>query len=414
VSIDADVLVVGAGPAGCAVAIKLARAGWQVALAEQHAFPRRKVCGECIAAGNLLLLDELGVGPEFHDMAGPEIRRFGWMRAGTTVVADAPACDAGPYRYGRALGRERLDALLLERARAVGVDVRQPAKVHAVRADSGLHECAIRSLDSGVERTLRVRMVVDAHGSWESSAGWLPAACDAGVKAARHDSDLFAFKANFRNTRLHAGYLPVIAFDGGYGGMVVADGGRTTLAACIRRDALRAGRKLEPGSSAGVAMQALLQRSCRGVREALDGAQIDGGWISVGPLQPGIRIGRHDGRFRVGNAAGEVHPLIGEGISMALQSAVLLAGALGRRPASQWEPAALAGIQREYANAWRAAFAPRLRLAAVFAHIAMRPALSWATGALLQRWPPLLEEAARWSSKSRAAVVRLSMTPELV
>ena len=54
-----DVAVVGAGPAGAAAAILLARAGWSVALVERQAFPRRKVCGECIAASNLALLDAL-------------------------------------------------------------------------------------------------------------------------------------------------------------------------------------------------------------------------------------------------------------------------------------------------------------------------------------------------------------------
>ena len=42
---DADVLVMGAGPAGSAVAILLAQAGWRVLIVEQHDFPRRKVCG---------------------------------------------------------------------------------------------------------------------------------------------------------------------------------------------------------------------------------------------------------------------------------------------------------------------------------------------------------------------------------
>ncbi|MBC7734992.1 MAG: FAD-dependent monooxygenase, partial [Bacteriovorax sp.] len=55
-----DAVIVGAGPSGSAAAILLARAGWAVALVEKQAFPRRKVCGECIAASNLPLLHALG------------------------------------------------------------------------------------------------------------------------------------------------------------------------------------------------------------------------------------------------------------------------------------------------------------------------------------------------------------------
>jgi flavin-dependent dehydrogenase len=69
---DYDAIVVGGGPAGSTVAIRLAEAGWSVALVEQKEFPRRKVCGECIAATNLDLLDALGPDDcrdEFHGVS---------------------------------------------------------------------------------------------------------------------------------------------------------------------------------------------------------------------------------------------------------------------------------------------------------------------------------------------------------
>ena len=64
-----DALIVGAGPAGSSAAALLARAGWSVAIVEKQAFPRRKVCGECVAASNLPLLEALGISPavlSFH------------------------------------------------------------------------------------------------------------------------------------------------------------------------------------------------------------------------------------------------------------------------------------------------------------------------------------------------------------
>ena len=59
-----DVLVVGAGPAGSAAAQWLARAGRQVLLVDQHAFPRDKVCGDGLIADALRALDRLGVRDE--------------------------------------------------------------------------------------------------------------------------------------------------------------------------------------------------------------------------------------------------------------------------------------------------------------------------------------------------------------
>ena len=118
-----DAIIIGAGPAGSSAAILLARAGWSVALVEKQRFPRRKVCGECIAASNLPLLDALGIGAGFEASAGPDLHRVALMQGARTILADLPAADHPRHAWGRALGRETLDSLLLEQARADGAVV---------------------------------------------------------------------------------------------------------------------------------------------------------------------------------------------------------------------------------------------------------------------------------------------------
>jgi flavin-dependent dehydrogenase len=403
-SVDADVLVIGAGPAGSAIAILLAKAGWRVVVAEQHDFPRRKVCGECIAAGNLSLLDQLGIGPAFREVAGPELRQVGWMSASSTIIADLPACEDGPYQYGRALGRDRLDTLLLARARALGVSVLQPAKVRRVHGSVGHLKCEISTGQRLPPRTLEALIVVDAQGSWGPGAGFL--------RPPPRASDLFAFKANFVDTSLAAGLLPVLSLNGGYGGIVTADRGLTTLACCIRRDALQRCRQFAPLASAGAAVDACLRRSCRGVRDALRDARLDGPWLAIGPVRPGIRVGSEPGRFRIGNAAGEAHPLIGEGISMALQSALLLAHELTRQPPAMIDASRADSLQRAYVARWRQAFEPRVRLAAAFAQVAMHPLLARPAESMLRRWPSLLTRAARFAGKAQRAVTPILSTGE--
>ena len=398
---DCDVLVIGAGPAGAASAILLAQAGWHVIIVEQHTYPRRKVCGECIAAGNLELLDELGIGPDFRRAAGPELRRIGWMGASLTSTADMPPCTGGPYRYGRAVGRDWLDTKLLQRAASLGVVALQPARARTVGGDLGGYECVVDSLPGG-PRTLRTPLIVDAHGSWERGPAYSTNEQAGTARIPRRNSELLAFKANFRNASLAPGFLPVLVLPGGYGGMVVADGGLTTLACCLRRDTLSACRALLPRASAGAAVEAFLRRSCSGVQEALQGAHREGAWLSVGPLRPGVRVGVGKGVFRVGNAAGESHAVIGEGISMALQSSALLATMLTRRPATAIRGRVGIELLRSYAAAWRRAFAPRLRLGAIYAHLAMRPRLAEPARALLRRWPTLLRGAAQLAGKAAA------------
>jgi flavin-dependent dehydrogenase len=416
-SADADVLIIGAGPAGASAAIRLATSGWHVILIEQHNYPRHKVCGECIAAGSWALLDELGVGSELRQLAGPDLRQVGWMGADRTLIAQMPACPHGSYRYGRALGRDYLDSVLVERARSLGVTMLQPARLLGVSGTVGRFECRyeLRSHQAAgatplrTERTLRAAVVIDAHGSWERGPTVSGTEPGTARRVSKSNSDLLAFKASFRNARLPSGFLPVIALHGGYGGMVISDHERTTLACCIRRDALEKCRRDAPGEAAGAAIESYLRRSCHGVAEALGDAQRDGPWLSVGPVRPGIRIATSDGVLRVGNAAGETHPLIGEGIGMALQSAALLAVQLGHKPAVAYDSKHFGRIQRTYAAQWRRQFQARLRIAQLYAYIAMNPALSPTAQRILARLPRALTFAAQIAGKARPAPVRRSL-----
>ena len=162
-----------------------------------------------------------------------------------------------------------------------------------------------------------------------------------------------------------------------------------------------------------------MRRECRGVREALAPAHRLGSWLAAGPLRPGMRLSAAgDGTFPIGNAAGEVHPIIGEGISMALQSAYLLCeGLAGSADAFRRDaPGQMSrqAIRARYLSQWRAHFSRRMRLAACLAHAAMRPGAAAALLPLLRRAPALLGTAARLSGKTRCAVRPSEALPGLI
>lgn len=69
--INTDVLIIGAGPAGSAAAITLAKTGRQVLLIDQHDFPRDKICGDGLIPDAMLALERLGVLEEVHAVATP-------------------------------------------------------------------------------------------------------------------------------------------------------------------------------------------------------------------------------------------------------------------------------------------------------------------------------------------------------
>ncbi|TIQ33547.1 MAG: FAD-dependent monooxygenase [Mesorhizobium sp.] len=396
-----DAIVIGGGPAGTSAALALARRGWAVAIVEKSPFPRRKVCGEYISASNLALLDRLGIGDAWRAEAGPEIRRVGLFSGDTTIEAPMPGARCGPARggFGRALGRDILDALLLDAACSAGAEVFQPCRAVAIEGDGDGQAVRIQPTGgkAGDEATiLRAPVIVAAHGSWEP--GPLPSQ----LGKVNRPSDLLGFKAHFTGSSLPPDLMPLLTFPGGYGGMVLADHGRMSISCCIRRDRLarlRGSLAAERGGhvSAAEAVAHHIMATCRGARDALEQARLDGPWLAAGPIRPGIRAGYEKGIFRVGNAAGESHPIIAEGISMALQSGWLLAEELGR--AGRKAGRETAG--RRYEAAWRGLFSTRVLAAEAIARMALGPGGAALMETVVRNFPRTLTLGARLSGKTK-------------
>lgn len=371
-------------------ALALARAGWRVAIVEKAEFPRRKVCGEFISAPALALLRHAGLNDVMHD-AGPEISEVA-IFAGERIVSTSMPAGEGPFRYGRALARDRLDSRLLDAARRAGAEVWQPWRVKRYVQAGGRYVCSIERKVPYERKDLEARVVVAAHGSWDT--GRIEPAPRERKPAA---GDLFAFKARFSGGTLRRRVMPLVAFPGGYGGLVTADSNETSFSCCITRAAIKACRGEVAATTAGAAVLAHVFGACLGMREVLGGAAREGAWLAAGPLRPGYHASCGDGVFAVGNAMADAHPIVAEGISMAIQSAALLGERLiAATPACEdWE-----AVARSYEAAYRRNFGVRIAASAAFAQVAMRPAAAGAAASVLQRVPALLALGASWAGKA--------------
>lgn len=388
-----DALIIGGGPSGATAAMLLARAGWSVLVLERSAFPRGKVCGECLSATNWPFLERLGVAEAFRERAGPPVRRVGVFAGNRVLTASLPRPAGLNEPWGRGLSREQLDTLLLDQAKADGATVWQPSTAISLAQDVDGYRLEVRHEDGMGPSQVWARVVIAAHGSWQP--GSLPTQPP---RRPPRPSDLLAFKTHFRGSALPDDLMPLLVFPGGYGGMAHCEEGRVSLSFCVRRDRLAWLRAGSAETAGEVVLEHVLD-SCRGVRRALAGAPREGPWRASGPIRPGLRPPARGGVFAVGNAAGEAHPAIAEGISMAIQSSFLLARHLtawGRRG----QRTALPAVGSAYARAWRRAFALRLRMSSVVAHLGIWPHLRGPALSLLGGFPGLLSLAARLAGKT--------------
>ena len=176
----------------------------------------------------------------FAKLAGPELREVALYCGERVVRAPLPAAPDARHPWGRALGRQAFDLLLLERARELAVHIWQPWSLQSVTGSAGGFECRIESRSMPDPGSIRAPVLIMANGSWEADP-------TQNRRAVKRPVDLLAFKANFSGSRLSPGVLPVLAFEGGYGGVVIAEAGHLTFAGCIRRAALKPSAPACPG-----------------------------------------------------------------------------------------------------------------------------------------------------------------------
>jgi len=162
--LNADVIVIGGGPAGSAAATMLARKGWQVTVLEREQFPRDHV-GESLLPASIPVLEELG--------ALPAVESAGFLpKYGATMVwgsGDAPWSwyfkeTSQRYAHSYQVWRPQFDQILLDNAKAQGVSVLEGHHVTEVIFDGGEAVGVEFTNTDGDTGEGQARFIVDASG----------------------------------------------------------------------------------------------------------------------------------------------------------------------------------------------------------------------------------------------------------
>ncbi|GII93578.1 geranylgeranyl reductase family protein [Sinosporangium siamense] len=160
---DADVIVVGAGPAGSATAFYLAQAGLDVLLLEKSTFPREKVCGDGLTPRAVKQLIDMGI-----DIDAP-----GWVRnkglrvigGGQRFELDWPELSSFPD-FGLVRTRKDFDEIFAANAVRAGVRMEQGVNVTGpILSDRSGHIVGVTAKRNGEEIAYRSRLVVAADGN---------------------------------------------------------------------------------------------------------------------------------------------------------------------------------------------------------------------------------------------------------
>ncbi len=278
-----EILIVGAGPAGAALAIHLARMGREVVLLDRAKFPREKACGEGLMPAGVAALERLGVHVE-----GAAFRGVRYHHAGRVAEGQfrGGVCGAGMRRWN-------LDAALIAAARSSGAKVLEGVSVDDILWSG----TAVQGVVAGGE-TFQARLTVAADGAnsrLRHKFGW-----DASTASRR-----YAVRRHYRGE-----IEPWV--------QVHLENGCETYVTPLPAGEIQIATLRERGNESGVALPEAL-RDLRPVGEPL----------GASPLTVRARQRVTEGCVLLGDAAGTCDPVTGGGMAQALLSAELLAVHIG-------------------------------------------------------------------------------------
>jgi menaquinone-9 beta-reductase len=356
-------LIIGAGPAGAATAIVLARGGAKPLILEAAPEQGDALCGGFVSWRTLASIRALGVDPD--TLGGHAAHHVRLFAGGAEAKAELPDRAVG-------LSRARLDAALVAEALRLGATIKRGVPVRSLEADG-----SILTKDGAA---LRPESLFVATGKHELR----------GLGRTRGGSPTLGLRvrlaAHSSLAKLVGDAIELHLFGGGYAGLILQEDGSANLCMAVRKDSLSEG-----GGSPLALLQTLAQNS-PALAERLafmaSKPQIDAiaavpyGWIGRETVA---------GRFRVGDQAACIPSLAGEGNGLALASGMMAAEAWQRGGA-----AAAPAFQRHYAAR---AFRP-VSAASFLWH--------WAENPSLAPWMLKATHAVPSLSRLAAALTRIS------
>jgi flavin-dependent dehydrogenase len=350
-----SIAIVGGGLAGSALAARLATTGHDVHLFEKGTFPRDKLCGEFLSSEAKSLFERLDCWPAIAALHPVPITRGRFSSpGGQGLELVLPA-------EGLGLSRRALDGALFAHAQCSGAKVHIGSDVRSIEPAGGqflLSGEVIGPIPARLEH--RADLVVAAYGRRARLDHTLERAF------AKRAHPHLGLKQHHRPrpgrlgeslTRELEGHVEIHAVPGGYCGMSFVEGGRVNVCSLVEESFFRG----LPDRSMPTVLATLASKNSALARR-LEALEPEGSEpLSVAQVPFQVKEPAKDGVLFIGDAAGMVAPLAGNGQAMALESALLLADLIDRHgvPRSEDQRDRLA---RAWSLRWTLKYRARLEL----------------------------------------------------
>jgi len=374
------IVIVGAGPAGASLAIRLAKNGFEVCLIEREKFPRHKLCGEFVSPECLIHFEDLGVLEEMFAVGGERITETIFYAPNGRNVS-VPSEWFGNAQGALGISRAAMDFRLLEKAGDSGVEVLEETQVVGVLFENE-KVCGVKvKSKDGATFEVTADLIIDATGR-ANVLGKLAEKARRGEEAKRRrgeksrisnlksqiqkqSSKLVGFKAHLENVNLEKGRCEIYFFRGGYGGLSFVENNRANNCFLIKADLVK-----KYIGQTNLLVEEIILKNKRAFETMKDAKPVFD-WLAVSVDGFGLKnLNPAPNLLTVGDAAAFIDPFTGSGMLMALEGAKVLSEII----AENWFSPAK--IVENYNLNFQQKFQKRLRICSLMRRAAFVPNLA--------------------------------------
>ena len=358
----ADIGIVGGGIAGLTAAIHLASCGLKVLLFEKENYPHHKVCGEYLSREILPYLESLNISLE---RLNPKIinQLLYSTPSGKTIKTDLKSGGIGISRYA-------LDNYLFEKAKEHNVEIIHQTVSMITFSDE------VFKINTSNNQIFSAKIVLGAFGKRSGIDKKLNRAF-IGKK-----SGWLAVKAHYKLDTYPDNMVSLHNFEGGYCGLSKTETGAVNVCYLASYDSFKDYKSIDSYKEEVLCKNPQLKSF---FDQAVPLFETD---LSIAQVSFDKKSLVEDHILMLGDAAGLIHPLCGNGMAMAFHSAKLASESILK----YYNPKSFSrkDIEKEYINKWNRQFKSRMKIGSILQKILLKPGLAEASQNLIKIVPSLL------------------------